>query len=88
MGGEEGGSSPIHRPLTAPSRLQALLQFEAEIGSMLDGQPEGASDAELCEAVHEAEDYELEFVLPAVPATEAEAAAAAAGEGKSDVWGR
>ena len=47
---------------------------------MLDGQPEGASDADLCEAVREAEDYELEFVLPAVPVTEAEAAAAAAGE--------
>ena len=55
---------------------------------MLDGQPEGASDAELCEAVREAEDYELEFVLPAVPVTEAEAAAAAAaGEGQIDVWG-
>ena len=53
-------------PLIAYQMLipQALLQCEAEIGAMLDGQPEQASDADLAEAVWEAEDYEIEFVLP------------------------
>lgn len=46
---------------------------------MLDGQPEGASDEDLKETVREAEDYELEFVLPAAAAAATEAAVANAG---------
>ena len=42
---------------------------------MLDGQPEGASDEDLKETVREAEDYELEFVLPAAAAAATEAVA-------------
>ncbi|GAX80216.1 hypothetical protein CEUSTIGMA_g7654.t1 [Chlamydomonas eustigma] len=55
-----------------PTLLKALLSIEAELGAMLDGQPEGATDEELQEVVREAEDYEQEFVLPAEPAADAE----------------
>lgn len=69
----------LGRVADVPALLHVLKECEAEVGALGDGQPEGASDAELATLVREAEDYEVEFVLPALPEGQTE------GDGADDL---